>query len=177
MQRTWSNRTKRIVFISISLFVCALLVLIDQLTKIYFRVKFSKEGVTTVIDNFFYFTYTVNRGSAFSFLANKSWAQTFFKILTPISLLLFVFIYIYSIKHNKGFLSYSTVLIFSGAVGNYIDRLMFNGVTDFVSLQFGSYNFPVFNFADMCLTVGVFMFVIYFLFLDNNAIFKKHDKK
>ena len=177
MQGTGTNRRKRVIFIVVSLVVSALLILVDQGTKVYFKNRFYSQGTTEVIRNFFYFTYTVNRGASFSFLADKSWAQLFFKILTPISLSLFVFIYIYSVKHNKKFLSFSTILIFSGAIGNYIDRLIFSGVTDFVLLEFGSYSFPVFNFADACLTVGVIMFVVFFLFLDSNAIFKKNAKK
>ncbi len=177
MQRTRSDRAKRISFIIISIVICLLLIGIDQLTKFYFKNKYNSEGSTTVIKGFFYFTYTVNTGSAFSFLAGKAWAQTFFKILTPITLLLFILLFIYSVKKGKKFLSIATILIFSGAIGNYIDRLIFSGVTDFISLKFGSYNFPVFNFADICLTVGVIMFIIFYAFLDTNAIFNRHGKK
>ncbi len=177
MQRTRTDRAKKITFIIVSAVICALLVLIDQLTKIYFKNKFHNDGQTVVIDGFFYFTYTVNTGSAFSFLAGKKWAQIFFKVLTPLSLVLFTLILLYSVKHGKKFLSISVVLIISGAIGNFIDRLLFNGVSDFISFQFGTYYFPIFNFADICLTVGVFLFVIYLLFIDKNAVFRRNGKK
>ncbi len=177
MQRTWTDRAKKITFIIISVVLCAFLILIDQLSKIYFKNKFHNDGSTTVIDGFFYFTYTVNTGSAFSFLAGKKWAQIFFKILTPLSLILFSYIFVQSVKHGKKFMSISVVLIISGAIGNFIDRLLFNGVSDFISLQFGDYFFPIFNFADMCLTVGVFMFVLFLLFIDKNAVFRRNAKK
>ena len=177
MQRIRAYGWKRIVLEIIPLILFLFFVFSDQITKDYFHALWEKHGDTVVIDKFFYFTYTVNTGSAFSFLAGKAWAQTFFKILTPLTLILFILLYIHSIKRGKKFLYIATISIFSGAIGNYIDRLIFSGVTDFISLKFGSYNFPVFNFADICLTVGVIMFIIFYAFLDTNAIFNKHGKK
>ena len=63
MQRTRSDRVKRITFIIISIAICLLLIGIDQLTKFYFKNRYRDEGSTTVIDGFFYFTYTVNISS------------------------------------------------------------------------------------------------------------------
>ena len=175
MQRTRTDRNKKITFIIISVVLCAFLILIDQLSKIYFKNKFHNDGSTTVIDGFFYFTYTVNTGSAFSFLAGKKWAQIFFKILTPLSLILFSYIFVQSVKHGKKFMSISVVLIISGAIGNFIDRLLFNGVSDFISLQFGDYFFPIFNFADMCLTVGVILLIIDYLFGVTGTLWTKNS--
>ena len=99
MQGTRSNR--RIKNIIIYLLVFVALIALDQFTKYYFKNKYLEDGVTTVINNFFYFTYTENTGSAFSFLAGKSWAQTFFKILTVIALIIFVILTIYFVKKRK----------------------------------------------------------------------------
>jgi len=67
--------------------------------------------------------------------------------------------------------------VVGGTLGNFIDRLSFNGVTDFISLVFGDYYFPVFNLADSFLTVGVIMLIVHFLFLDESALFKKNNGK
>lgn len=177
MQGTRADRWKRIIKIALPLIVLCLCVLFDQLTKFHFKKTLSNGDDIDVIPNFFYFTYTVNTGAAWSFLANKAWGQIFFKILTGISLVLFGFLMFYAYKKNYKWLTYSVALIIGGTIGNFIDRLIFNGVTDFIGFIFGDYYFPIFNLADTFLVVGVIMAVIHFLFLDNNKMFKKSNKK
>ena len=176
MQRIRANGWKRIVFEIVPVIVLAVLIVLDQLSKIYFHKLWKDNGDTTVINNFFYLTYTVNTGAAWSFLADVSWGQIFFKVLTSISLVAFVIYYLYSIKKGYAWLKYSLVLIIGGTVGNFIDRLAANGVVDFLSFVFWGYHFPVFNLADSFLTVGVIMLIVHYLFLDENAIFKKKQK-
>ena len=96
MQRTRTARRKRLVSLIVSLSLLVLLVVFDQFSKNYFEKLYRSNGNTSVIDGFFSFTYVVNKGAAWSFLADKSWGQTFFKILTIIALVLFVFFYIVS---------------------------------------------------------------------------------
>jgi len=177
MQGTRADRWKRIIKIALPLIVLCLCVLFDQLTKFHFKKTLSNGDDIDVIPNFFYFTYTVNTGAAWSFLANKAWGQIFFKILTGISLVLFGFLMFYAYKKNYKWLTYAVALIIGGTIGNFIDRLIFNGVTDFIGFIFGDYYFPIFNLADTFLVVGVIMAVIHFLFLDNNKMFKKSNKK
>ena len=107
MQRVRANGWKRIILEILPLVILAILVLLDQFSKIYFHKLWKDNGDTTVINNFFYLTYTVNTGAAWSFLADVSWGQTFFKILTSISLIAFVFYYIYSAKKGYTWLKYS----------------------------------------------------------------------
>ncbi len=173
MQRTWANGCKRVIFYVLPVVVLAILILLDQLTKVYFKNLYLDKGNTTVIDGFFSFTYTVNTGAAWSFLSDVEWAQTFFKILTGFALVVFGAFYVYSLKKGYKWLQYSIIFIVGGTIGNFIDRLSFNGVTDFLSFTFGTYNFPVFNLADSFLTVGVIMLIIHYLFLDKEAIFKR----
>ena len=58
-------------------------------------------------------------------------------------------------------------------MGNFIDRLLNSKVVDFLSFHFWGYDFPTFNVADICLTVGVIMLIVHFLFFDGNAVFGK----
>lgn len=177
MQRIGLDRWKRIIFIALPIVIVAVVVGLDQLTKYLFKNLYMQNGRTIVIDGFFYFTYTVNTGAAWSFLADVSWGQTFFKILTSVSLVLFVVFIVYAIKKDLKWLTISLAFVIGGTIGNFIDRLIFSGVTDFISFQFGSYYFPVFNLADSFLVVGVIMLIVYFLFFDENALFRRKTEE
>ncbi len=172
MQRTWANGTRRIVSCILGVLIILLLIAIDQVSKYYFKDLYLEKGTTVVIRNFFSLTYTMNTGAAWSFLAGVSWAQTFFKVLTIISLILFMMFYVYALKKNYKWLQFSLVLIIAGTIGNFIDRIIMGGVIDFLSFTFWGWSFPVFNFADCCLSVGVVMLIIHYLFLDKDAVFK-----
>jgi len=65
-----------------------LVILLDQLTKCYFKNNYFVGQKTEIIPGFFDFKYVQNTGSAFSLLADKSWGQLFFKIITPIALII-----------------------------------------------------------------------------------------
>lgn len=175
MQGTRSYRLKKIILYVLPVLVLAVLITLDQVSKVYFKNLYYEKGSTDFINGFIGFTYTVNTGAAWSFLADVSWAQTFFKCLTAVALVVFGFIYYYAVKKGYKWLTYTIVLIVGGTIGNFIDRLIFNGVTDFIVLEF--IDFPVFNLADSFLSVGVVMFVIHYLFLDDDAIFKKKPKE
>lgn len=174
MQGTRIDRLKKIIYFVLPFVVLGVIVALDQISKVYFKNLFSEKGNTDFINGLIGFTYTVNTGAAWSFLSGVSWAQTFFKVLTVVSLCIFGFLYYYAVKKNYKWLTYTLVFIVGGTIGNFIDRLIFNGVTDFIALEF--IDFPVFNLADAFLCVGVTMFVIHYLFLDDDAIFKKSAK-
>lgn len=177
MQRVGVNGWKRIILEAIPVLILGLLVFADQWSKVYFYNLWRVNYDTVIIKDFFTLTYTVNTGAAWGFLSDKSWAQTFFKILTSIALVVFVIYYIYAAKKGKTWLKYALILIVGGTLGNFIDRLISNGVVDFLSFNFFGYAFPVFNFADTFLTVGVIMLIFYYCFLDDNAIFKKNTNQ
>ncbi len=182
MQRTGSFGRRRIVFLIVSLLVLGISIALDLITKGYFATLDGADGQPfnlniPVIKDFFYFTYTINEGAAFSFLHDVSWGQTFFKILTVIAFGFFVFLYFLAVKKNYGWLQIALSFIIGGTIGNFVDRVAFNYVRDFIGFIFGNYYFPVFNLADTFLTVGVIMFVIHYCFIDENAIFKFKKKE
>lgn len=176
MQRIGATGRRIILYSIIALIVVALVVT-DILTKVGFVSLFERKGETVVIPNFFYFTYVRNTGSAFGFMSTVSWAQTFFKIFTAVSLIMFIGFMVYAIVKNKKLLTVALMLIIAGAIGNYIDRLFLGYVRDFIGFTFGNYNFPIFNFADICLTIGSIVFFVNFLFVDEQAIFKKNGNE
>lgn len=179
MQRIGANRRKRIITEIAFLVLLALLIAFDQITKRYFSTTIELGERIPVIDGFFYFSYALNTGAAWSFLSNVAWAQTFFKITTVLALIIFIILYVYCLKKGYKWLKVSLIFILSGTIGNFVDRLLINGVIDFISFVFGEYAFPIFNLADTFLVIGMIMLVINFLFIDKNAIFKRKngDKK
>ncbi len=175
MQGIGANRRKRIITEIALLCLLVFLIAVDQITKYHFSTTMELGDRQTVIDGFFYFSYALNKGAAWSFLSGVSWAQTFFKIITVFALIMFVALYVYCVKKEYKWLKVSLIFIISGTLGNFIDRLFIGGVVDFLSFVFGEYSYPIFNLADTFLVVGMIMFIIYLLFIDKNAIFKKRN--
>ena len=174
-------KTKKIIKITLEIVIPLLiaggLILIDQLTKVYISNNYELYAPRNeIIDGFFGLKYVQNTGSAFSMLSDKAWGQTFFKILTPIALVAYVLLYVFVGRKYK-FLSLGIILTLAGTVGNYIDRLIYNYVVDFLSFTFFGWDFAIFNLADVFLCVGVAMILIHYLFIDKDAVFKlkKHD--
>ncbi len=130
-----------------------LLVIADQLSK---WLAYENLGITSYqITDFLSFTFAQNYGAAFSFLADSGGWQRYF--LSGISVAASVAIIIWMFKtHLKHKLQLSALtLILAGAIGNMIDRV-FNGfVIDFIDVHYGGFNFPIFNFADSVIFIGV----------------------
>lgn len=142
-----------------------LLVAVDQLTKYYIVNTFALHTGEAFINNFFSFYYTQNTGSAFSFLADKSWG---IYVLSGVSTLLAVVVFVFlikSVKVNEYLVACSLSLLFAGAIGNLIDRFRLHYVVDFIRFDFGPYTFPIFNVADICAVLGTFMLIAIMLFL------------
>ncbi len=174
--RTYGRRKLIVWFVIIPIAFFLFTLLLDILTKIIFTNLYNAHGEIVVIDGFFKFNYVKNTGAGFGFLAEISWGQTFLQIMTGVALILFGLLFYYAVKKRYRFLSITIAIIISGTIGNFIDRIFYGFVTDFISFQFGSYTFPSFNVADICLTIGVIMAIIHFLFIDNEAVFRKKSK-
>ena len=103
------------------------------------------------------FVYTENRGAAFGILQGR---QTFFYVMTIIVILFLVyFVYKTDFTLRNIPMLLVVILIFSGAIGNFIDRVKRQYVIDFI--YFKPIDFPVFNMADIYITLGcVFLIVL-----------------
>lgn len=139
----------------------------DQITKAITDGVFQLE----IIKDLLYLSSTRNTGAAFSMLGDAPWAQTFFLILTVIAVVLATVFLIFNKKKSK-WLDVSVVFIISGAIGNFIDRVALGSVRDFIYVTF----FANFNVADIAISVGAIMLVVYFLFIDRDAVFKIKKK-
>ncbi|MBQ7625154.1 MAG: signal peptidase II [Clostridia bacterium] len=146
-------------------------VALDIAVKAWASGYLASNGPLTVIRGVFRLTYVENRGAAFSILQGKRW---FFIILTFIVLAFMVWIFIKKkVKGKWG--NIALVFIFSGAVGNLIDRISKGYVVDM--FDFCLIDFPVFNVADIFLNVGAIMAVIYVLFIDKDLLGGKKNGK
>lgn len=136
--------------------VASILIILDQFTKqLAFKYLFNQEP-KVIIKDVFELVYTENRGAAFGVLQGK---QTFFYIITVIVLIvLLVFVFKIELSKHNILLLVIIDLIFSGAVGNFIDRVKNQYVIDF--LYFKPIDFPVFNLADSYITIGCILMVL-----------------
>lgn len=108
-----------------------------------------------IIPNFFYLTLAKNTGAAFSLLENK----TIFFII--IAFIVIYYIFKYSIKEDIDKLEQvSYIFLIGGIIGNLIDRVIYGYVVDYLRFIIFSYNFPIFNLADICITIGTIFLII-----------------
>ncbi len=186
-------------FMGLSVLTIIMLVILDQLTKFQAVVKLKNGSPFVIIDGVFELRYLENQSAAFGFDI-VSFFQKIFKIkyftenpeafltakmvifaIVTIAVVILLMIFYSHIPQTKRFLGINLILIFfvAGAIGNLIDRIVNNYVVDF--FYFKLINFPIFNVADIYVTVAAFAFIILGIFYykeeDFEVIFKKKDKK
>lgn len=147
-----------------------ILVLTDQLTKFFIVNKLKLDESIPVIDGVFEIRYIRNAGAAWGVFQNK---QIIFYLITVVALFICIYSFIKCAKTGKYLdIKVLIIMIMSGAIGNFIDRLRFKYVIDF--LYFKLINFPIFNVADCYITIGVFVLLFLMIFKykeeDYNAI-------
>ena len=134
----------------------------DQITKIWAASTLPLFGGSlAIIQDVLHFTYSQNYGAAFGILQNQ---RVFFLIATPLAMILFVIVIISGHKSFSKSLLIGLALFLSGAMGNFLDRLILTYVRDFV--DFRLINFAIFNVADSCITIGFVLIAIDVLILD-----------
>jgi signal peptidase II len=126
----------------------------DQLTKLYIHRSMQLFQSFPVIDGMFSITYVRNKGAAFSFLANTSWRLPFFIFVTIIAIIA-ILVSLYKMRDEQRLAVVSLGLIFSGALGNLIDRVRMGEVIDFLDVYWQTHHWPAFNVADSAICVGV----------------------
>lgn len=138
--------------------LAAVLILADQLSKYLVRAHIPLGESAPFIPHVLDLTYVRNTGAAFSLLREHTWILTVVSAVIVVAIALLVGRRV--ITGRLGLLS--ATLIMAGGVGNLIDRLVFRYVTDLFQTVF--MDFPVFNVADCCITVGVALLCVYLLF-------------
>ncbi len=130
------------------------LIFLDQLSKILV-VNTMEFQSTIVVTEYFSWHYVRNYGAAFSFLADQGgWQKYFFISLSFVaSIALIIWMKKTALTQRFELLGLSFVL--SGAVGNLIDRTAYGFVIDFIDLHYQDFYWPVFNVADIAISLGV----------------------
>ncbi len=138
----------------------ALLVFLDQLTKILSLEYLSHKGIT-LIEGILSLSFVRNTGAAWGIFAGK----TLFLVLVTVVIFGAGFIYFYKNPPKNALYKSSLMLIASGGIGNMIDRIFRDGsVIDMIRVDF--IDFPVFNVADICVCIGAILLCIAILFFD-----------
>ena len=111
----------------------------------------------TVVPDFFHFRYTRNPGAAFGLMANRdsSFRRPFFIGVSILAIVIIMFIF-RKVEDDQHLLIWSLGLIVGGAIGNFIDRLAYGWVIDFIDWHYyREFTWPTFNIADAAISIGV----------------------
>lgn len=154
----------------LELIIIVILLAADQISKYLVQLYLSPVGTSVpVVDGLVQLTNVHNTGAAWGMLDGFRW------LFIPLTLIVAGLLIIVMIRFRKNLTVFSRItlaLLFSGAIGNFVDRVLLSYVRDFVDIT-PLFNFPVFNVADSALSVGCVMLVIDALFLKDKSMFER----
>lgn len=146
------------------LITTALVVVADQLSKLWILNEFKLYESREIIPDLFNLVYVVNTGAAFSFLADvdSPWRHYFFVGVAVVALVGLTALVV-SLRKESTLYLVSIGLIAGGAIGNLIDRISYGHVVDFLDFYIKDYHWPAFNVADsgICVGVGIYMILTF----------------
>jgi len=140
------------------LVIAALIVLVDQITKVSIT-QFFSYGESRPVTGFFNLVLAHNPGAAFSFLAGAGgWQRWFFTGIAVVAVVTILFL----LKRHSGqrMFCWALALILGGAIGNLIDRTVYGYVIDFLDFHVAGWHWPAFNVADMAIVGGAGLFIL-----------------
>lgn len=163
-----ANNKKRYLIFVLQLFAAAVFAAVDQVIKSLIVSHMKGNGDIVLIKNILALSYAENTGAAFSAFSNST------AVLSAITLLMLVGItvYLFFAKIDMKIVNFAAAMVLGGGIGNLIDRFRQGFVVDYIKTLF--VNFPVYNFADILVTGGVFILVIYLIYA---MIKEEKDKK
>ncbi|MDE7132309.1 MAG: signal peptidase II [Lachnospiraceae bacterium] len=168
-----SLKKKLLLFLDL-LGICALIAL-DQYTKYLAVIHLKDKPAYNIINGVLELNYLENKGAAFGMLQNQ---KAFFIFVAVVTLGVIGYV-LFKVPDRKkyGILHLLLSLIAAGAIGNMIDRIRFDYVVDFI--YFVLINFPIFNVADIYVTVStvVLVFLLLFVYKENDLSFISFKQK
>lgn len=132
------------------------IIVVDQFLKIYLSSKQLFEKTFTIIPNFFSIDLVHNTGGAFSILSGNRWLFVVIGILVVVLISFFIT----KIEYLTAKSTFVFSLLIGGILGNLIDRVVHGYVIDYLSFKIVDYNFPIFNFADICIVISILIMLI-----------------
>lgn len=145
--------------------ILAVVLVIDQWTKHLVHTRFRWGESLPLVPGFFDLTYVRNTGAAFGLLNNApAYFRDPFFLIVPVIAMTVILAILWKLPKGDHWMATALCLVFSGAIGNLIDRLRFGYVVDFLDVHYKElYHWPAFNVADSCIVVGVgILFVLSF---------------
>lgn len=152
------NKSKRLICFSVQMISAAVLVLLDQWFKKLAVVHLMGKEDIILIRNFIGLSYAENTGAAFSMFSDS----TMFLSIVTLVIIVAGIIYLMLGKVEGKLMNVCAVFILAGGAGNLIDRFAQGYVVDYIKTLF--IDFPVFNFADILVVVGVFVVCGYLIY-------------
>jgi len=152
------------------LWVPAVIVLFDQVTKAIVRRTLPLHESVTIIPGVVDFTHIRNTGAAFGFLNGVDFPfKTIVIAIVATAALVGVAMYAAGLAHHQTLARFGLALIIGGALGNLIDRVVAGSVVDFVGVYWRSYHFWAFNVADSAISVGVAIMILDMIGVNRHA--------
>ena len=149
----------------INLFIIFSIFLIDRISKIYvinFDIKNSSTELYT--SKFLNINLIWNEGIAFGLF---SFSQNNLYNLLTVIISIIVLVILKMIIDSHGIKKYGLLMIFGGALGNLFDRLFYKAVPDFIDFHIEEYHWFIFNVADIFITIGVIIMILFELIFNN----------
>ena len=144
------------------LLIIPAVVALDQIVKWYIRANFQVGETLPVISDIVHITYVQNQGAAFSMFRNMPIVTVLLPIVMVIACIIAA---IYFLRRSERVFGFLTALIAAGGIGNLIDRLVLGYVTDMIDFRV----FPVFNVADIAVTVGCVLLIVWVFLEERRA--------
>ena len=159
-------KENRIIHYLLAVIMVTVSVIFDQWTKHLAILSLKDQNPFVIIENVFQLRYLENRGAAFGLLQN----QHLFFYISMLLITILVVVFYLKVPMTKKFLPLRicSVFVLAGGLGNFIDRIRLNYVVDF--FYFELIDFPIFNVADIYVTVSMFvlLFLIFFYYKEED---------
>ncbi len=158
-------RKKFLINLSVILFIF----FSDRISKLYvIKLATANYNYELFASSYLNISLIWNEGIAFGLLSVDE--MNFYNFLTGIIMVVIIVLLIMIYK-SKGFEKYAFLMIFSGALGNVVDRVYYKAVPDFIDFHIGEFHWFIFNVADIFITIGVICLILrefYFINYENN---------
>jgi signal peptidase II len=147
--------------------VGSLVVLIDQITKIWVDKTMNLYESTPIVPGLLNLHYIRNTGAAFGFLSGShaGFRIPFFILVSCLAIGIILFLF-YKLEESEIVMPLALSLVLGGAIGNLIDRIRLGEVIDFILFHYKAFQYPAFNVADIGITVGVALLVLKIFLLE-----------
>jgi len=149
-------KTKRFLTGYVLLF--SALFALDRITK-YLILQAGRTEVR--VAPFLSFQLSFNRGVSWGLFSSEH--TSIFVLVSLMTVAVIIPLFIHAVlRWRSGFAVWGETVALAGALSNLVDRIMYGGVVDFISISYGWFSWPIFNIADVCIVLGIFFVLLGF---------------